>query len=81
MTRCFKQASCVVCGSKSMFHTIVFATVLIVVVLIKYLHKPVERCPECNTPREADHPICPCGYVFEFPDDNPLEYGDPEDRF
>lgn len=63
-----------------MFYTTIFAIVLIIVILAKYLYKPVERCPECNTPRESDHPICPCGYVFEFPeDDDPLEYGDPED--
>ena len=64
-----------------MFYTILFAAVLIAVVLIKCLRKPVERCPECHTPRESDHPICPCGYVFEFPDDgDPFEYGDPDRR-
>ena len=64
-----------------MFYTVLFAAVLILVVLIKCLRKPVERCPECHTPRESDHPICPCGYVFEFPDDgDPLEYGDPDWR-
>lgn len=60
-----------------MFYSLIFATVLIIVVLLKYFHKPVERCPECHTPRESDHPICTCGYVFEFPDDDePLEYDD-----
>ena len=60
-----------------MLYTLLFAGVLIFVVAAKYLYKPVERCPECNTPRDGDHPICDCGYVFEFPDDaDPLEYAD-----
>ena len=63
-----------------MFYSIIFAAILIFVVLAKYLNNPAERCPECGTVRESDHPICTCGYVFEFPDDDePLEYGDPED--
>jgi len=64
-----------------MFITLLFAGVLIVVVALKYLYKPAPRCPECHTPRDGDHPICECGYVFEFPDeeDEPFEYSDPDD--
>lgn len=51
-----------------------------VVAALKYLHKPTPRCPECHTPRDGDHPICECGYVFEFPDDDePFEYSDSND--
>ncbi len=64
-----------------MFITLLFAGVLIVVVALKYLHKPTPRCPECHTPRDGDHPICECGYVFEFPDDDdePFEYSDSDE--
>jgi len=62
--------------------SLLFAAVLIIVVALKYLRKPVQRCPECHTPRDGDHPICECGFVFEFPDedDEPFDYGSPEDK-
>lgn len=66
-----------------MITTYLFAFVLIAVVALKYLRKPVERCPECHTPRDGDYPICECGYVFEFPDedDEPFDYGgDPDPK-
>ncbi|MDA0709104.1 MAG: hypothetical protein O3B73_02715 [bacterium] len=64
-----------------MFSTLFLAGILILVVALKYLVKPAQRCPECHTARQQDFPICECGYVFEFPDedDDPLEYGDPDD--
>lgn len=64
-----------------MILSFLFAGILIVVVSVKYLHKPAPRCPECHTVRNGDHPICECGYVFESPDedDEPFEYGEPDD--
>jgi len=64
-----------------MFTSLLFAGILILVVALKYLHTPTPRCPECHTPRNGDNPICECGYVYEFPDedDDPIEYGDPDD--
>lgn len=60
-----------------MLTSLLFAGVLITVVILKYVYKPTERCPDCHTPRDGTHPICACGYVFEFPDDDdPLEYSD-----
>lgn len=63
-----------------MLISLLFAGVIIIVVIVKYLYKPAERCPECQTIRAHDHPICPCGYVFEFPDDDDvLEYSASDD--
>ncbi|MDP6776031.1 MAG: hypothetical protein QGI83_04630 [Candidatus Latescibacteria bacterium] len=63
-----------------MIPTLLFAGLLIVIVAVKYLHKPAERCPDCGRAREGDHPICDCGWVYEYPDDGePLEYGDPDE--
>lgn len=64
-----------------MFTSLLFAALILIVVLVKYLHKPAQRCPECNAVRESDHPICACGYVFEFPndDDEPFEYAESDD--
>ena len=64
-----------------MLYSLLFALLLIAVVLIKYLYKPAERCPECHAVRESDHPICACGYVFEFPedDDDDFEYAESDD--
>ena len=59
---------------------LVLAAVLVIVLAVKLLHRPTEACPECGTVREAESPICPCGWVFEYPEDEqPLEYGSPED--
>ena len=63
-----------------MLYTLLIAGVLLVVIVMKYMLKPAERCPECGQKRGDDAPICTCGYVFEFPEDStPLEYGAPED--
>ena len=62
-----------------MGYTLLFAGTLLVVLTLKYLVKPAARCPECGQKRESDTPICPCGWIFEYPeDDAPLEYGDPD---
>ena len=64
-----------------MVWSLLFAGLLLVVVALKYSRRPAERCPDCGRRREADHPICDCGWVFEYPEgDDPLEYGDPDDR-
>lgn len=52
---------------------------LLIVLAARFLRGTKPRCPECGLPRENDHPICECGWVFEYPDDElPIEYGDPE---
>ena len=63
-----------------MVYTLLIAGTLLIAVLFRYLSRPAEACPECGLKREDDTPICSCGWVFEYPeDDDPLEYGDPED--
>lgn len=63
-----------------MTYPLLIAILLLVVVVWRLLARRVERCPDCGRRREGDHPICECGYVFEYPDDGePLEYGDPDD--
>ena len=63
-----------------MLYTLLIAGALLIVIVFRYLFKPAERCPECGRKREADGPLCPCGWAFEYPQgDDPLEYGDPED--
>ncbi|MDA0748326.1 MAG: hypothetical protein O2954_17555 [bacterium] len=53
---------------------------VLLVVAAKYLYHPAERCPDCGLKREDNTPICECGWVFEFPeDDSPLEYGEPDE--
>ena len=62
-----------------LYTTLILAAVLIAVVG-KYLLKPAERCPDCREIRLDEHPICQCGWVFEYPDDDePIEYGDPDE--
>lgn len=59
--------------------SLIGAAVVIVIIARLMRRRSVERCPDCDRPRESDHPICECGWVFEYPDDGaPLEYGDPD---
>ena len=60
-----------------------FAGVIILVVLLKYLKLGGSRCPQCNEPREGDRPLCrECGGSFDDDDEDEdsgaLEYGDPD---
>ncbi len=59
---------------------LLLALLLLAVALWRWLSRGVERCPDCGLKRDDGYPICDCGHVFEYPeDDSPLEYGDPED--
>ena len=63
-----------------MLYTLLIVGALLIVLVSRVLFRSVETCPECGQKREGDGPICPCGWVFEYPeDDAPLEYGDPDD--
>ena len=63
-----------------MFITLILTGAVLLAVAWKLLGSRVERCPECGRIRESGYPICDCGWVFEYPDDDhPLEYGDPDD--
>jgi hypothetical protein len=63
-----------------MTYPLILAILLLVVVAWRLLARRVERCPDCGRTRQDEDPICECGYVFEYPDDDePLEYGDPDE--
>lgn len=54
---------------------LLFAGVIVLAVLARWLGRPGERCPECGVRREGDAPICACGWVFETPEtEDGLEY-------
>ena len=56
--------------------TLLIALALVAVLVYRCAGPRAERCPECQRKREDDHPICPCGWVYEYPEtDQPLEYG------
>jgi hypothetical protein len=62
-------------------YPLLLAVLLLVVIAWRLLARQVERCPDCGSAREHDHPICDCGYVFEYPEtDEPMEYGDPDEE-
>ena len=60
--------------------TLLIAIVLLIAVGVRYLTPSRERCPECNALREDDTPLCECGWIFEFDDEKPLQYGEVEDE-
>ena len=63
-----------------MLYTALILVAVFVALVGKYLYKPSEKCPECGEIRVDDRPICQCGWVFEYPDDDqPIEYGDPDE--
>ena len=64
-----------------MMTTLLIALALIVVLCARYLGPPHERCPDCNAIREDNTLICTCGWIFETPDNDPLDYGETEDDF
>lgn len=59
--------------------TLLIALALLAAVAARYLIPTRERCPDCNTVREDDTPICACGWIYETPDDDALEYGEDDD--
>ena len=62
-----------------MLSTLLIAFAVIAAVAYKWLIPQPERCPDCNLVREDEGPICSCGWIFETVDDDPLEYGAPDD--
>ena len=64
-----------------MAYGLLFTALIAIVLVFRFLLPRAERCPDCGLKREDDHPICACGWVYEFPDDgDPLEYGDPDEE-
>jgi hypothetical protein len=60
-----------------MFYSTLFALLLITVVLLKYFWRPLPKCPQCDTKRDTETPLCAeCGWIFEVPGDD----DDQEDR-
>ena len=48
---------------------LLFAGFLLVVVVARYLPRK-ERCPECSSVRDPEHPLCPdCGWIYESDDE------------
>lgn len=64
-----------------MWFALLFPAIILAAVLVRWLGRPGERCPECGVRREGDAPICACGWVFETPEtEDDLDYGEEEDR-
>ena len=64
-----------------MLFTLIFAGIIILAVLWKWLGRPAQLCPGCGKKREDDAMICGCGWIFETPETaEELEYAE-EDEF
>ena len=60
-----------------------FAGLIVLVVVLKYLKVGGNRCPQCSVVRDEEMPLCrECGWIFDDDDDDDeedsqaLEYGD-----
>ena len=59
--------------------SLLFAAALIVVLIAKYALPKRERCPQCFTRRDPDHPLCrDCGWIYDVPGDDDDDYGELE---
>ena len=59
--------------------SLIFACVIIVTVILKYAIPRRERCPQCTTVRDPEHPLCAeCGWIYEVPGEEDDDYGEPE---
>lgn len=64
-----------------MVWSLLFAILIIVVVILKYLRLGGERCPQCNAGRDPESPLCrDCGWIYEVPGEEDSDYGDLEDE-
>lgn len=64
-----------------MVWSLIFAILIIVVVILKYMRLGGERCPQCNSTRDLQSPLCQdCGWIYEVPGEEDSDYGEPEDR-
>jgi hypothetical protein len=51
--------------------TFFLAIAIIVTLVLKYALPRQERCPECQEPKDPDHPLCrSCGWIFDVPGDD-----------
>ena len=59
-----------------------FAGLIILVIILKYLKIGANRCPQCNAQRDEELPLCEeCGWIFDSAEDDvdgDYEYGEPE---
>ena len=66
-----------------MIWSLLFAGAVLLVVVLKYLRKGNQFCPQCNTIRDGDRPLCgECGWIYDSGDesgeeDDGLDYGEP----
>ena len=50
------------------------------VVILRFLRRGGERCPECSAARDPESPLCrECGWIYEVPGEEDSDYGDPEE--
>ena len=64
-----------------MVWSLIFAVLIIVVVILRFLRPRGERCPECGAARDPESPLCSeCGWIYEVPGEEDSDYGDPEDQ-
>jgi hypothetical protein len=62
-----------------MTYSLLFAAALILVLIVKYCVPKKERCPQCFTPRDPDHPLCAeCGWIYDVPGEEDDDYGELE---
>jgi len=63
-----------------MFWSVSFACLIVVVVILKYLLPQKERCPQCQTVRQEEAPLCrECSWIFDVPGEVDDDYGDAEE--
>lgn len=63
-----------------MVWSLIFAVLIVVVVILRFLRRGGERCPECSAARDPESPLCrECGWIYEVPGEEDSDYGDPED--
>ena len=58
---------------------LLFACLLLVVIAVRFFGRRRQRCPQCFTPREEDHPLCrECGWIFDDDSSEDDDYGELE---
>ena len=59
---------------------LLFACLLLVIIAVRFFGKRRQRCPECFSPREGDHPLCrECGWIYDDDASEDDDYGEPEE--
>ena len=64
-----------------MVWSLIFAIFILAIVILKYMRLGGERCPQCNSTRDPESPLCrECGWIYEVPGEEDSDYGELEDR-